>query len=111
GVDVVLVVHSPTAITGSEAAADAVIVAMKQPGPPIITAWLGGNDAALARNRFTAAGIPAYATPEQALRAFMYLFRFRRNQEQLMETPPSYTEEIAPDTRAARAIVQRVIDE
>lgn len=111
GVDVVLVVHSPTAITSSEAAADAVIAAMKQPGPPIITAWLGGNDAARARNRFTAAGIPSYATPEQAIRAFMYLFRFRRNQEQLMETPPSIIEEVEPDTAAVRAIVRRALEE
>lgn len=111
GVDVVLVVHSPTAITGSEAAADAVIGAMQEPGPPIITAWLGGNDAARARNRFTAAGIPSYATPEQAIRAFMHLFRFRRNQEQLMETPPSFTDETHPDVHAARAIVRGVLEQ
>src|SRR5690606_6643172 len=77
----------------------------------IITAWLGGNDAARARNRFTAAGIPSYATPEQAIRAFMYVFRFRRNQEQLMETPPSIIEEVEPDTAAVRAIVRRALEE
>jgi len=88
-VDVVLVLHCPTAMTSSEAAADAVIAEAAKPGPLMLAGWLGGRDAASARNRFTEAGIPAYATPEQAIRAFMYLFRYQRNQELLMQTPPS----------------------
>ncbi len=105
GVDVALVMHCPTAITSSEAAADAVIAESRKPGPPLITAWLGGNAAANARNRFTAAGVPSYATPEQAIRAFMYLFRYRRNQELLMQTPPSQPDD-AVNTGAVRARVR-----
>src|SRR5690606_33126764 len=110
GVDVVLVLHCPTAITSSEAAAEAVIAASRTPGPPLVTAWLGGRDAASARNRLTAAGLPSYATPEQAIRAFMYLFRYRRNQELLMQTPPSLPEDTAPDTARVRGIVRRALD-
>lgn len=110
GIDVVLVIHCPTAMTSSEAAAEAVIAQSRKPGPPLITAWLGGRDAANARNRFTESGIPAYATPEQAIRAFMYLFRYRRNQELLMQTPPSLPESPAPDTEKVRAIVRRALD-
>ncbi|HEX7029072.1 MAG TPA: bifunctional acetate--CoA ligase family protein/GNAT family N-acetyltransferase [Gammaproteobacteria bacterium] len=105
GVDVILVMHCPTAITSSEAAADAVIEKARSAGKPIIAAWLGGRDAASARNRFTEVGIPAYATPEQAIRAFMYLFRYRRNQELLMETPPSLPEAGERDLPRARKII------
>lgn len=110
GVDVVLAMHCPTAITSSEAAAEAVIDNSNCEGPPVIAAWLGGRDAATARNRFTAAGIPAYATPEQAIRAFMYLVRYRRNQDLLMQTPPSLPDEGAPDVETARRIVRAALD-
>lgn len=109
GVDVVLVLHCPTAMTSSEAAADAVISEGRKPGPPLLASWLGGRDAATARNLFTEAGIPAYATPEQAIRAFMYLFRYRRNQELLMQTPPSLPEENNHDVDAVREIVLRAL--
>ncbi|MBW3568239.1 MAG: acetate--CoA ligase family protein, partial [Proteobacteria bacterium] len=108
-VDVVLVLHCPTAMTSSEAAAEAVIAEGKKSGPPLLAAWLGGRDAASARNRFTEAGIPAYATPEQAIRAFMYLFRYRRNQELLMQTPTSLPDNDAPDSERVRDIIQRAL--
>lgn len=109
GVDVVLVLHCPTAMTTSEAAATAVIEQARTPGPPLLAAWLGGREAASARNALTTAGIPSYATPEQAIRAFMYLFRYRRNQELLMETPPSLPESDGVDTASVRRIIDRAL--
>jgi acyl-CoA synthetase (NDP forming) len=40
--------------------------------------------------------------PGEAVEAFMRLARHRRNQELLMETPPSIPEEFTPDTETAR---------
>src|SRR5262249_28741341 len=48
-----------------------------------------------------------YDMPERAVRAFMHLVEFRRNQEQLMQTPPSLPERFACD----RAVVRQAIDQ
>ena len=40
--------------------------------------------------------------PSSAVRGFMHLVRYRRNQELLLEAPPSIPEEFAADTEAAR---------
>ena len=46
--------------------------------------------------------IPTYFTPEQAVRAFIDMLQYRRNQEALMQTPPSVPEDFEPDIAAAR---------
>ena len=38
---------------------------------------------------FAEAGIPTYNTPEEAVRAFMQIVQYRRNQNLLMQAPPS----------------------
>ncbi|OLN27572.1 Protein acetyltransferase [Desulfovibrio sp. DV] len=53
------------------------------------------------------AGVPTYATPDQAVSAFVQLARYRKNQELLMEMPASLPDEYAPDPDAARAVVER----
>ena len=86
-VDGVLVVLSPQAMTDPTGAADAVIKAAKLTSKPILTSWMGGGKVLEGITRLTAAGIPTYNTPEQAVRAFMYLVTYARNREFLYETP------------------------
>jgi acetyltransferase len=64
-----------------------------------------------ARARFAAAGIPTYDTPEKAVRAFLHLVEYRRNQAALMRTPPAAAEGAAPDASAARRIVAAALAE
>ncbi|HEX6115134.1 MAG TPA: GNAT family N-acetyltransferase, partial [Geminicoccaceae bacterium] len=54
---------------------------------------------------------PTYDTPEDAVGAFMQMVAYRRNQETLMQTPPSLSQELAPDTPAAQAIIARALAE
>lgn len=117
GCDAILVLNCPTAVADSEEAARAVVdVLMHKVGggikrAPVLTSWLGEYAAADARALFTQARIPAYATPNQAVRAFMHLVRYRRNQELLMETPPSVPEQFDVDTSTARALVDAALAE
>ncbi|NQW11262.1 MAG: bifunctional acetate--CoA ligase family protein/GNAT family N-acetyltransferase [Alphaproteobacteria bacterium] len=90
--DAVLVLNCPTAIADSEEAARAILpLAARPPGgqrrPPVLTSWLGDGSAAAARQLFATARIPSFATPEQAVRGFMHLVRYRRHQTLLTETP------------------------
>ncbi len=111
GVDAVLVLHAPQAIVSSEEAARAVIEESNREPGRIVTCWLGRDAAGPARRLFASAGIPTYETPEEAGRAFLHMVRYRRNQEALMATPESAPSEFAPDTAAARRVIEEALAE
>lgn len=105
-VDALLVLNCPTAVTSPAAAAAAVVAALgKNSRSTLLTSWVGGAGAARGRECFRAAGVPTYDAPEDAVRAFMQMVDFRRNQTALLETPPSLPEDFTPDLGAARAVI------
>ena len=53
--------------------------------------------------------MPAYATPEEAVAAFLQLVDYRRNQAALMEAPPSAPSDSAPDIDAAREVMRAAL--
>lgn len=108
-VDAVLVLNCPTAIASGVDAARAVIgSAGSRPGK-ILTSWLGSTAAAEARRLFAAARIPTYDTPEKAVRGYMHLVRYRRNQKTLMEAPAAVSTDAKPDEAGARGVVDQAI--
>jgi acetyltransferase len=110
GVDAILTLHCPTAIASATEAAQAVIDAVGTGGKAtVLTSWVGDGEARAARRLFSEHRLPTYETPAQAVRAFMHLVRYRRNQETLMETPPSVPEEFQPDTARARRVIDAAL--
>ena len=110
GVNAVLVLHAPTATTPSEEIAEAVIgVARERTGARILTSWVGAGAMEAARRLFAEAGLPTYDTPSSAVKAFLHVMNFHRNQEMLMQTPPSLPSGFQPDVDGARAIVARAL--
>ncbi|MGA8260360.1 MAG: bifunctional acetate--CoA ligase family protein/GNAT family N-acetyltransferase [Arenicellales bacterium] len=109
-VGTVLVLHAPTAVVSSDEAVRGVIRAGGgKRRNRIIASWLGGDTVANARRMLTEAGIPNYDTPDEAVRAFLHIVRYQRNQALLMETPVSIPEDFAPDTDKARSIIERAL--
>ncbi len=105
-VDAVLVLHCPTAIASSTEAARAVVDTLGgHKSPSILTSWVGGEEARKARHLFAEHKIPTYETPGQAVRAFMHMVTYRRNQAALIETPASVPEDFTPDVAKARQII------
>lgn len=106
GVNAVLAMNCPTALASSEGAAAATIRAMKQAGgnKVLLTSWLGGGTAAQARKLFSEAGISTYDTPDDAIRAFMYLTDYHRAQAALLRTPPAIAETLSNREQAVAAI-------
>jgi acetyltransferase len=110
GVDGVLALNCPTAVASGEEAARAVIGALGNGmGPPVLTSWVGNATAQRARRLFADSRVATYDTPEQGVRAFMYLVEHRRSQELLMETPPSAPEDFRPDLARARVPVEAAL--
>ncbi len=86
-VDAVLVILTPQAMTNPTGAAKAVGELAAKARKPVLAAWVGGASVREGLQILTKAGVPAYATPEQAVRAFMTLVAYARNLEILYETP------------------------
>ncbi len=111
--DAVLVMHAPTAIAsstdGAQAVLDTLDKARGKHGKYVLTNWMGEVAVAEARERFAAAGIATYRTPESAVGAFMHMVHYRRNQELLTETPPSAPEEFRPATATARLVIESAL--
>lgn len=87
GVDAVLVIVTPQAMTNPAAIAREMVPLAAASAKPLLGAWLGGASMREGMNILGDANIPAYATPEQAVRAFMTLVAYSRNLEILYETP------------------------
>ena len=108
----VLFIHAPTAVVASADIALALApLARRQAGlpPRVMACWLGDKAVAQARQTFQDAGVANFDTPEQAIRAFSMLTRYRRNQAELTEAPPALFADKRPDTASLRAIVQAAL--
>jgi acetyltransferase len=103
----VLVINCPTAIASGVEAAQSVIDTVARRRRRVLTNWLGSGSANEARRLFSEARIPTFETPEDAIRGFMHLVRYRRGQDIIMEVPSSSESEFAPDVTSARALVER----
>lgn len=110
-VDATLFIHAPTAIVPSTEIAAAVAPMAKGASRNILACWLGGDGVEEARNIFTQAGIPTYDTPEEAVRGFMQIVQFNRNQQLLMEVPASVSGMVEEDRKTARDTIREVLDE
>jgi acetyltransferase len=109
--DAVLFIHAPTAIVGSSEIAEAVAPVIEKASRNVLACWMGGDAVKRARAIFSQACIPTYDTPEDAVSAFLQVVQYRRNQDLLMEVPPSRSSEFAHDREKARAIVTGALAE
>jgi acetyltransferase len=110
GVDALLVINSPSAISSCTAVARAVVDSLnesglKAQGRGIFTCWLGIDAAREARKISTENKIPTYETPTEAVRGFMQIVRYRRSQEMLMQTPPNIPEDFEPEIGKVQKII------
>lgn len=105
-VDTVLVLNCPTAAASTvDCARKVAAVARERRQPAVLTSWVGSAAVAPARVLLAENRIPTYNTPEEAVRAFMYMVRFRANQRALMECPPSAPAESPPRREDVRRII------
>ena len=110
-----LIIHTPSALAPSEDYA--LIIAQtlnklpKMARPYVITNFMGEDAAYAARRLCSNYGIPTYRTPEGAVRAFMHLVSYRRNQKHLTQTPESNTDDAKINKQAAKAIINEFLAE
>jgi len=113
GVDAILAMNCPTALSSPMDAARAVAGLVSDgliDGKPVIACWMGKETAEPARAVMRDAGIVAVDTPAAAAQAVSFLTRWSRLVAQLYRVPPS-SGQLATHPDAVRAILQQAAAE
>ncbi|MGB5409770.1 MAG: GNAT family N-acetyltransferase [Thiogranum sp.] len=111
GVDGVLVILTPQAMTDPTAVARALVKLAADCRKPLLACWMGDIQIAEGRGVLRNASIPTFNTPEAAVEAFSYLVDYYRNQKLLLETPGPLSLGRAPDVSGARLIIEGALAE
>jgi acetyltransferase len=111
GVDGVLAILTPQAMTDPTQAARTVIEISRQSDKPLVTCWMGEDQVNEARKLFQGAGIPTFRTPEPAVDLFSHVSNYYRNRQLLMQTPASISEQAPPRLESARLVIETALME
>jgi len=104
GIEGVLVLLTPQAMTDPTEVAQR-LARLTPTHKPLLACWLGGSLVREGRDLLSRAGISTFDSPEAAIRAFLHMVQYRRNQELLYEAPAAFPEDWQPDLAAARALL------
>ena len=111
GVDGVLAILTPQAMTDPTQAARTVIDITRLSDKPLVTCWIGEEQVGEARKLFQGAGIPTFRTPDPAVDLFSHVSNYYRNRQLLMQTPPSISEQAPPRLESARLVIESALME
>ena len=108
-VDAALIVFTPQAVSSPTETAKAVVEIAKKTSKPVLTSWMGGPSVQKGIELFNEGGIPNYSTPEQAIRAFMYLVSYAKNRKMLYETPRDIPVKFPLDRSKLRSVFDTIL--
>lgn len=110
GVDAVLAILTPQAMTDAYAVAERVVELKKSHPKALFTCWMGEKAVATSRKLFSANNIPSYRAPENAVLAFSAAAAYKANQKLLLQVPDPLSPQAAPDLVEARRIIAKALE-
>ena len=111
-VDGALVIYTPTYASDPKEIAEAVATAAKAyPYKPIFTTWMGEDQVMDAREFLSDKGIPTFASTEQAVKSFIYMYRYDYNLKLLLETPEVILKDFEPDEYKAEEVIRKAAED
>lgn len=109
GVDALIAVLTPQALTAPEDVARQLLPLARQTAKPLLTCWMGESSVASSRELFRTANLPTFRTPEAAVDAFVAISAWCDNQLQLLQVPEPLTRAAAPDVDSARTLIEAAL--
>ena len=106
-VDGVLAVLTPQAMTDAAAVAADLVDEAKLTYKTVLAAFMGEDDVADGRRILDHGKIPAYKSPEEAVRSFLNMCAYRRNLKMLNETPHTVPHAFTPMVEEARKLFRQ----
>jgi acetyltransferase len=105
----VLVIYTPQGAAAPVSLAHAVVRQARQSQKPILTVMMGSQDVAPARQVFYDNNVPTYEFPEEAVRTYLYMYRYRRRLEELYETPEDMPLNTSPPNNYLKLHVRKAV--
>jgi acetyltransferase len=106
--DGLLVILAPQGMTDPASVAERLKAYATAEGQPVLASWMGGASVAEGETALNSAGIPTFAYPDAAARAFNYMWRYASNLRGLYETPLMTDQ---PESRvSSRGKVHEILD-
>lgn len=110
--DALLVLFAPSEAEGGEDIIEAIMEMSREATKPVIMGWLGGDESdAETRKMLSQKGIPAFPTPERAVRACVNMYRYQRNLTFIQETPSELSVEESPPKNHLKTMVKKYLRE
>jgi acetyltransferase len=111
-VDGILVVYVPFPCFDPRDIAAAVVKAAKSyPEIPLFTTWLGDEQVLRAREFLSSNEVPTFVTPEQAVKSFLYMYRYDFNLKLLHETPESILKDFVPYVEKVGEVIRNTAED
>jgi acetyltransferase len=110
-VDAVLVIYVPMDSAPSTQVAQALSDIAKNAWKPIIATWMGAADVEEGRHIFVENSIPTYDTPEEAVRTYVNMCRYKSHLDQLYETPDDLPAHKAPSKDHLKELLEMALKE
>ena len=104
-IDGMLVIMTPQGMTNPTQIAEQLKPYAHSLGKPVLASWMGGSSVAAGDDILNRAGIPSFAYPDTAVRAFNYMWHYSYNLRGLYETPSVTANEHSIDREAAKKII------
>jgi acetyltransferase len=106
-VDGLLVVFTPQGVSQPTQIAEAITRIVADRRKPMLTVWMGEESVREAREIFRKNDVPTYSTPEEAVKTYMYMYRYHRNLELLYETPEELPVDESPPKSHLKVTVRK----
>jgi acetyltransferase len=110
-IDGVVVIYSASRAAEPTRLAEAIARISKDSYKPIIVSWMGTKEVEEGREVLRKSSVPTYKTPEEAIKTYLYMYRYERNLELLYETPAELPVNQSPPKNNLKAFVKRTIRE
>jgi acetyltransferase len=108
-VDGVLVIYVPQESAPSDELATEVVRLAKMTWKPMITAWMGAKRIEKGRRIFIENSLPTYETPEEAVRTYLTMYKYKRNLDHLYETPAEQPVHRPRDKQQMKATIREML--
>ena len=106
-VDGLLVLYTPQGTTQPTQLAEAVTKIAADRRKPMLTVWMGESSVRESREIFHRNDIPTYPTPEEAIKTYTYMYQYRRNLDQLYQTPQELQVDFSPPKSHLKVLIRK----
>ncbi|HYB84047.1 MAG TPA: bifunctional acetate--CoA ligase family protein/GNAT family N-acetyltransferase [archaeon] len=105
-VDGLLVIYTPQGTTDPSQLAEAITKIAADRRKPMLTVWMGESAVRDSREIFQRNNIPTYQTPEEAVKTYAYMYQYRRNLDQLYQTPQELPVDSSPPKAHLKVVIR-----